>query len=997
MHASAKHAFYPAGMFILLLIVVIAPMQVFSQTRFDIIENFDSGSVNLLSWQNEDLAPNSWMLDSGNTYAGSAFALKLYGNTWKQQYISPIAVGSGFVFELAALTASSPRVQGIGFSDGTNTLFYSLAGTAVMNIEEWVSVYQGAFYSGAWKIYQLPIADDWFAFFDSLPVINSIIYVNDLDSGGNSSIWFDSIHNISADLPVAPSVSISTNVTSNTKISTQQRQVGIQFNSTVLDPDSSVFSYEWAFGDSSGSTLANPYHLYTIVDDHPYRASVIVKDESGRWGTASILIDIDAGTGSLPLTFNFVGDIMLARRYEQPGGIIPTQGIAAIFNPTRQLLGDAADITMANLEVVLTNQGSPHTSKSVVYRGNPNNVYALPAAGIDAVSLANNHTLDYGWAGLQQMLTNLDNLGLITSGAGANSYEAYEPAWINRKGMSIAVLRSSDRTGQYNNAIPYLHAGYNKFGFAYMSPYYFQEQVNALDGNADLIIAELHGGSEYSLSPGSGYDKNNPFLNDTEDEDYNYRTDVPHMWDIEMRHHAIDSGADLVIVHHPHILQGLEIYNGKLIAHSLGNFVFDLNYPETFPTMILYADADLDGFSNYRIKPAYIDAYIPKPAIGQLGLHILDYLAMRSRELNTVLLVDRENVEARVLVDPAAADIYISPNRFQERLTSLQGTYYQTEPFKLPRFGSISSISEVTPVTDAQIRLGTETIWYGNFEDEGSNLWDVPLYNQSDVLDGARAAQLSPTSGQTLTATIKERCKWYDNTRKYTLHGWIKTRNATNANIVIRYFNTRTGYMVGSEDLTSNINGTNEWAWFCRELTIPSNAWYYDIRLTNTGSGAASMALFDNVGLIEWSQWQNSSELAVLDFPNNYYWAQLQTQEHPKSVTISFVESSYIPTEDRPASINIPVVKQLDVFPNPFAEKARIRFDLISAAQTKIDIFNLRGQKVRTLADSYIPEGKQSFQWDGKDNKNIQLGSGIYIVKIAQGKRQSSTKLLLLK
>ncbi|NQT65263.1 MAG: CapA family protein, partial [FCB group bacterium] len=64
------------------------------------------------------------------------------------------------------------------------------------------------------------------------------------------------------------------------------------------------------------------------------------------------------------------------------------------------------------------------------------------------------------------------------------------------------------------------------------------------------------------------------------------RIDIPHMWDIEIRHHMIDSGADLVICHHPHVIQGIEVYNGKVIAHSLGNFVFDLSYLETFPTMI---------------------------------------------------------------------------------------------------------------------------------------------------------------------------------------------------------------------------------------------------------------------------------------------------------------------------------------------------------------------------------------------------------------------------
>ncbi len=997
MRSTVNRQYSGSGLIVLFLFALLAPWQIYCQTRFETIENFDSGIVNLSSWADEDLAPDSWVLDTVTTHEGSPFALKLFGNTWKQQFISPLLIDSLDVLQLAARTASNPRIQGIGFSDGTHTLFYSLAGSAILNIEQWVTVYQGAFSSGTWNTYQLPIADDWYAYFDYLPVLSSIIYVNDLDSGGNYNIWFDSIIDISADLPIAPEVEISINVSSNTRIDEHQRQVGIQFSSTVEDPDSSVFTYQWDCGDTGTSNQANPYHLYTVMDNHPYRASLIVTDQTNRWGTASVLIDVDAGTGSLPLSFNFVGDIMLARRYEQPGGIIPTQGIAAIFAPTQNLLGNAADVTVANLEVVLTNQGNPHPSKSVVYRGNPSNVNALPAAGIDVVSLANNHTLDYGLEGLQQMQGNLANLGMIYSGAGANSYEAYKPAWVKRKGLSIAMLRACDRTGQYNNSEPYLNAGYNKYGFAYMSPYYFQQQVDAVSENADLIIAELHGGSEYSLAPGSGYDKNNAFLDDTEDEEYDYRTDVPHMWDIAMRHQAIDSGADLVVVHHPHILHGLEIYNGKLIAHSLGNFVFDLTYPETFPTMILYADADLDGFSNYRVKPVYIDAYIPKPATGQLGLYILDYVAMRSRELNTVLLVDKENVEGSVLVNPAEAEVYVSHNNMQQNLTMSNNPWHLTDPFKLPRNGSISGISAVNPVEDAQVRLGAETIWFGNFENEGSSLWDVPAYNTTDVLDGARSAQLSPATGQTQTATIKERCKWYDNTKTYTLHGWIKTRNLSQSNIIIRYYNTRTGSQIGSQNVTTTVFGTTEWSWFQQELTIPSNAWYYDIRLTATGNGASAMALFDNVGLIEWSPWQNAAVLQSVNFPNNYYWAQIQTTEHPKSIAFNFTESSYLPAPERGSGGYAPVVKQLKIFPNPLVNESNIRFELLTADQTKIEVFNLRGQKVRSLVDSALPKGQQSFKWDGRDDRNRKLASGIYFIKIAQGKRSNTAKMLLLK
>ena len=105
----------------------------------------------------------------------------------------------------------------------------------------------------------------------------------------------------------------------------------------------------------------------------------------------------------------------------------------------------------------------------------------------------------------------------------------------------------------------------------------------------------MHSGSEYSYSPGGDYDSYEPangyesmrlnpaseigFLEDPlmgmEAEDYSPRLDRPQMWDRAIRQFAIDEGADAVIVHHPHIIQGLEIYNGKMIAHSLGNFIFE--------------------------------------------------------------------------------------------------------------------------------------------------------------------------------------------------------------------------------------------------------------------------------------------------------------------------------------------------------------------------------------------------------------------------------------
>ncbi|SVC37296.1 uncharacterized protein METZ01_LOCUS290150, partial [marine metagenome] len=398
-------------------------------------------------------------------------------------------------------------------------------------------------------------------------------------------------------------------------------------------------------------------HTFLVMDDHPYTVYLEVTDQTERIGRSTVQIDVDEGESSFPLTINFVGDIILARNYENDGGIIPTLGVEAIFEPTLSILGENADITVANLEAPLTTVGTTHPSKPIVFKGSPDNVTGLVFAGIDVVTLANNHVMDYMLPGLQETQLVLSENNILHSGAGANSFEAYQPVFLQKKGVNIAFLAVSDRTGQYNNYQPYLNAGYNKPGFAYMTPYYMLQQIEEVEYVADLIVVEMHAGSEYSSSPSYDYDgyfsDSNPYedhasdrdndipSNSEEEEDYSPYLDIPHMWDREIRHFAIDSGADIVIVHHPHIVQGVEVYNGKLIAHSLGNFVFDLSYAETFPSMIVQSKIDWSGFYEFNLDPVIIDDYIPVPALGELGLHILDDIAMKSKALSTTLNIDR--------------------------------------------------------------------------------------------------------------------------------------------------------------------------------------------------------------------------------------------------------------------------------------------------------------------------------------------------------------------
>ena len=196
-----------------------------------------------------------------------------------------------------AAKPSGAKIQGIGFSDGTNILLYSFR-DPYSDIETCASL-SGRFLQWVWNIYHIPIADDC-TLFDTLPVITSLVYVNDLDGVANRSLWIDSILDISDDVGAPPSVTVSHQVTWQRDSAAGARDVGVQFFSQVSDPDSDTFLYQWDFGDSLSSTEANPYHIYTVQDGHPYRATLRVTDSTGRWGIGSTLVNVDPGDDSAP-------------------------------------------------------------------------------------------------------------------------------------------------------------------------------------------------------------------------------------------------------------------------------------------------------------------------------------------------------------------------------------------------------------------------------------------------------------------------------------------------------------------------------------------------------------------------------------------------------------------------------------------------------------------------------------------------------------------------
>jgi len=201
-----------------------------------------------------------------------------------------------------------------------------------------------------------------------------------------------------------------------------------------------------------------------------------------------------------------------------------------------------ADITFANLEGPVSDQGADlHNLYS--FRMNPAVINAIKTAGVDIVSLANNHMGDWGRSAFEDTMRRLHKAGLEYAGAGWNQAEAVSPTIFELRGKRIGYLAFSD-VGPAG-----LAAGGATSGIALADLGTVQKATRLAATQVDILVVSLHYGDEYQLEA----------------------TDRQK----ELAHAAIDAGARVVVGHHPHVVEPVEEYDGGIILYSLGNFIFD--------------------------------------------------------------------------------------------------------------------------------------------------------------------------------------------------------------------------------------------------------------------------------------------------------------------------------------------------------------------------------------------------------------------------------------
>lgn len=268
---------------------------------------------------------------------------------------------------------------------------------------------------------------------------------------------------------------------------------------------------------------------------------------------------------------SFVGDVSLADNFDiMPYYDSRGKGVYGILDDNVVNIMKSSDIMVANNEFTISNRGTK-LNKLYNFRARPERLKIYDEMGVDIVSIANNHAYDYGEDAFLDTIKYLDKYGISYVGGGSNIEEASSAFYYIANGYKISFLSSS--RAEKNIVTP--GATETSSGiFRCYDNELLLKRIKEEKEKSDFVILLIHWGKEDS----------------NELEDVQLTTGKEY----------IDMGADLVIGSHAHVLQGMEIYNNKLIAYNLGDFIFN---KETKDTGILSVTINNEGNMNYTFIP----------------------------------------------------------------------------------------------------------------------------------------------------------------------------------------------------------------------------------------------------------------------------------------------------------------------------------------------------------------------------------------------------------
>jgi poly-gamma-glutamate capsule biosynthesis protein CapA/YwtB (metallophosphatase superfamily) len=522
----------------------------------------------------------------------------------------------------------------------------------------------------------------------------------------------------------------------------------------------------------------------------------------GSRGEAEVTLQLlaDTGPGGDRTVMHFAGNFMLGRRYVAGEG--DEAPLVSDSDSARKVVADIAplfslaDISTVNFESVIGSLSfaDAYRGKRYLLQSPPEALATLDELGVDLVTLGNNHVNDWHEAGLSSTLRNLDTAGIARVGGGATADEAVQPALVNAGDLIIGTVSMTTVTGDYvNDNLPNATAPkpanlaeadrwqyeLRDFGFggeedaahvpvqarrpgtmwrlyeqmegeltagdaadlwlemvrsypelqdwvarrghggaAHYSRAAVEEAVaSARAQGADLVVVQLHGGYQFA--------------------------DVSSDYFGKATRASVDAGADLVIGHHPQVLQGFEIYKDTLIAYSLGNFVFDQDFLSTHPSVILRTVFEGTELIDTTLYPVMIDGYRPVAVGGDVADGILQLMNEASlQNAESIRLPDRR-IGLTQTEAPVTAAVINETGRGSVIPAAANGSLAVSVDASVPT----STGGELIQIDSAAtgLLIGRDIFGYGSLEDlqadgtaTGGLEWSTPP--QSLVIDPSSPA-----------------------------------------------------------------------------------------------------------------------------------------------------------------------------------------------------------------------------------------------------------------
>ncbi len=579
--------------------------------------------------------------------------------------------------------------------------------------------------------------------------------------------------------------------------------------------------------------------------------------------------------------FLFAGDTSLGRRFVSPNAeapldrippadpeaLIPSDdaaaGAARVVRGMKPIF-EVADYRTLNLETVVTDTPeTPYKGKPYVFFTLPDALAALHTLDVGFVSLGNNHMYDYLERGVTDTLRHVASRGVGSAGAGPTAIRAYKPFRIELGGVPYSMISASSIVGDQYDTLFVANDEKGGAANAADSTHLAQTIVDELAAGRSPIV-HLHAGAEYTDRPvSSAHDR--------------------------MRF-AVESGAALVVAHHPHVPEGFEWYQERLIAHSLGNFVFDQDRLETVLGQLLRVDVSGASVRHARSIPIFIEDFQPRPIAGavadlllrRIGAASLPYGGLVFPYLHQGFVV--RPGEARVRSETIEVPVVIDEEGFG--IIDLRG-----------RIDSRASVARVEmDAPGIRARIGRDIMLFGDMEDvdvdddmiETSRWW----YSNSSsfpCMHSVRRGAVALCSqrdwddtGESVIAfryRIRVQGHAEDAPEKdLTLLAYTQADNAGPVTLDVRYYASEGTAEFGKEVVLNGVRGSWNWRPVVRDLNMPAddperptsktqNPRALRVFVTQTAPKRGhAMVRLDDVAVISWEEsipTDGSEELAV--------------------------------------------------------------------------------------------------------------------------------------